>query len=64
MSDARSFIPFCSLWIATYRWFKQINVTYCSRDVGIATEEDAFAAAPFVHRATGVNAVQQNLVTR
>jgi hypothetical protein len=42
ISDTRS------LWIATYGWFKQINVTYCSRDVGIATEEDTFAAVPFV----------------
>jgi len=44
-----------SLWIATYGWFKQINVTYCSRDVGITTEQDAFAAVPFVflwHKAT------------
>jgi hypothetical protein len=49
ISDARS------LWIATCGWFKQINVTYCSRDVGIAAERDAFVAVPSIflwHKAT------------
>jgi hypothetical protein len=37
-----------SLWIATYGWFKQINVTYCT--CRLPSAMSAFRGKPDIHR--------------